>query len=121
MAILNITYRGRSADVPDALDDRLDDLDVRRIAVELIRSGELGISDRNLAGDAFRHFVVDRYTGPDGVLRIYLRPKVPFGTAPEPASPGLRSAGSEATGATREGGAERAQGPARAQRAPRTQ
>jgi len=38
-------------------------------------------------------------------------------TAPRPASPGLRSAGSEATGATREGGAEGAEGPARAERA----
>jgi hypothetical protein len=79
MAILNITYRGRSADAPYAVDDRAADIDVRRFAVELIRSGELGIVDRNLAGDAFRHFVVDRYTGPDGVLHIYLRPKVPFG------------------------------------------
>src|SRR5688572_3146235 len=35
-----------------------------------------------------------------------------------PASPGLRSAGSVATGATREGGVERARGPARAERAP---
>ena len=79
MAILNITYRGRSADAPYALDDRTADTDVRRIAVELIRSGELEIIDGELAGDAFLHFVVDRHTGPDGVVRIYLRPKVPFG------------------------------------------
>jgi 3-oxo-4-pregnene-20-carboxyl-CoA dehydrogenase beta subunit len=41
-------------------------------------------------------------------------------TAPDPgpASPGLRSAGSEATEATREGGASEAPGPARAERAP---
>jgi hypothetical protein len=80
MAILNITYQGRSADVPYPLDDRTADTDVRRIAVELIRSGELGIVDRDLNGNAFRYFVVDRHTGPDGVLRIYLRPKVPFGS-----------------------------------------
>jgi len=41
-------------------------------------------------------------------------------TARGPASPGLRSEGSAATGATREGDAERAPGPARAQRAPRS-
>ena len=81
MAILNITYQGRSADAPYALDDRTSDIDVRRIAVELIRSGEVGILDRDLNGNAFRHFVVDRHTGPDGVVRIYLRPKVPFGSA----------------------------------------
>jgi hypothetical protein len=66
--------------VPYPLDDRTADADVRRIAVELIRSGELGIVDRGLNGNAFRYFVVDRHTGPDGVLRIYLRPKVPFGS-----------------------------------------
>jgi hypothetical protein len=27
----------------------------------------------------FANFVVDRINGPDGVLRLYLRPKVPFG------------------------------------------
>jgi hypothetical protein len=37
---------------------------------------------------------------------------------PAPATPGLRSAGSEATGATREGEASQAPGPARAERAP---
>jgi hypothetical protein len=82
MAILNITYQGRSADAPYPMDDRMTDVDVRRIAVELIRSGELGIMDRNLHGNAFHHFVVDRHTGPDGVVRIYLRPKVPFGSPP---------------------------------------
>jgi streptomycin 6-kinase len=39
-------------------------------------------------------------------------------TAPVPASAGLRSAGSAATGATREGDAAEAPGPARAERAP---
>ena len=79
MAILNITYQGRSTDAPYDLDDRASDVDVRRIAVELVRSGDLGIVDRDLPGNAFHHFVVDRYEGGDGVVRIYLRPKVPFG------------------------------------------
>jgi hypothetical protein len=81
MAILNITYSGRSADAPRPLDDRTSDVDIRRIAVELVRTGELiGLALPDLPGDAFRYFVVDRLVGPDGVQRIYLRPKVPFGT-----------------------------------------
>ena len=82
MAILNITYRGRSADAAYPLDDRTSDADVRRIAVEIVRSGDMhGVVQPDLPDTAFRHFVVDRFTGPDGVQRIYLRPKVPFGTA----------------------------------------
>jgi branched-chain amino acid transport system permease protein len=48
-------------------------------------------------------------------------PMEPEEPVPGPASPGLRSAGSDATGATREGGAERAPGPARAERALRVE
>jgi hypothetical protein len=81
MAILNITYQGRSADLPQPLDDSTADRDVLRIAVEVVRSGDLpGLVIPNLPADAFRHFVVDRITDPTGVCRIYLRPKVPFGT-----------------------------------------
>jgi hypothetical protein len=82
MAILNITYRGRSADLLQPLDDRVADVDVRRIAVEVVRSGELaGLAVPDLPADAFVHFVVDRITDPNGVCRIYLRPKVPFGAS----------------------------------------
>jgi hypothetical protein len=80
MAVLNITYRGRSADVAWPLDDGTPDHDIRRIAVEVVRAGELpGVYAPTLAPDTFRHFVVDRTTDPDGQIRIYLRPKVPFG------------------------------------------
>ena len=80
MAILNVTYAGRSADLAVPLNNRISDGDVKRIAVEVIRSGELaGLHVADLRADAFRHFVVDRSTGPDGVQRLYLRPKVPFG------------------------------------------
>jgi hypothetical protein len=82
MAILNVTYAGRSADAPLHVDDRIDDGDIRRIAVELMRTGGLnGLHRTNLPADAFRNFVVDRHRDPDGVMRIYLRPKVPFGSA----------------------------------------
>jgi hypothetical protein len=77
VAILNITYQGRSADLAQPLDERTADADVLRIAVEVVRSGDLpGLVIPDLAADAFRHFVVDRITDPNGVCRIYLRPKV---------------------------------------------
>ena len=80
MAILNVTYRGRSADAVHPIDDRTQDTDIKRIAVELLRSGGLtGMHIADLSGDAFRNFVVDRHIDPDGVVRVYLRPKVPFG------------------------------------------
>ena len=80
MAILNITYNGLSCDVPGELDYRSSDFDIKRIAVEVIRSGDLrGLQVKNLAERTFRHFVVDRFDTPDGGKRLYLRPKVPFG------------------------------------------
>ncbi|AGC42959.1 hypothetical protein MYSTI_01627 [Myxococcus stipitatus DSM 14675] len=80
MATLNITYDGMSADVPVALERPVTDDDVRRIATELVRSG--GVPGMHLSGlshETFRYFVVDRFRGPRGEERIYLRPKVPFG------------------------------------------
>jgi hypothetical protein len=82
MAILNITYNGLSFDHPLHLDERVTDADIRRIAVELLRSGEVrGLHIAQLSDRTFDDFVVDRLTGPSGDSRIYLRPKVPFGAA----------------------------------------
>lgn len=83
MAILNVTYGGRSADVPWDVDDKLSDAEVKRVALEAVREQPLR---RTLRADPaqpalFANFVVDRIDGPDGVLRLYLRPKVPFGAA----------------------------------------
>jgi hypothetical protein len=81
-AILNITYDGLSCDVPAPLDHRTSDFDIKRIAVEVIRSGDLpGLRVAGLRDDAFRHYVVDRFDTPAGGKRLYLRPKVPFGGA----------------------------------------
>ncbi len=78
--ILNITWNGVSADTEVNLDYRVSDRDVKRIAVELIRSGGVaGLHIRDLASDAFEHFVVDRFDTPEGGQRLFLRPKVPFG------------------------------------------
>ena len=80
MAVLNITYNGLSADYPLDVEYNLTDRDVRRIAIEVVRSGGLrGLSIANLPERAFDDYVVDRFDTPQGGRRIYLRPKVPFG------------------------------------------
>ena len=80
MAVLNITYSGLSADYPLDVDVSLTDGDVRRIAVEVVRSGGIrGLAIANLPERAFDDYVVDRFETPQGGRRIYLRPKVPFG------------------------------------------
>ena len=77
MAILNITWNGVSAEASVNLDYAVSDSDVKRIAVELIRSGDVsGLQVATLPMDAFEHYVVDRF---DGGNRLFLRPKVPFG------------------------------------------
>ena len=77
MAHLNITYNGLSADYPLELDVQVSDADIRRIAVEVVRSGGVaGLHVPHLADNAFEHFVVDRMQHGQ---RVYLRPKVPFG------------------------------------------
>jgi hypothetical protein len=82
MATLNITYQGQSADYQLELDYAASDADVRRIAVEVVRAGDVrGLHVADLRDDAFDQFVVDRLRDPDGAQRIYLRPKVPFGRA----------------------------------------
>jgi hypothetical protein len=82
MAILNITYNGLSVDYPRELGDGLTDGDIRRVAAELLRSGELeGLQLANATEQTFAHYVVDRLDTAVGPKRIYLRPKVPFGGA----------------------------------------
>ncbi|HTW98137.1 MAG TPA: hypothetical protein VMD59_05130 [Acidimicrobiales bacterium] len=91
MAILNITYHGMSTDLPGEVEGILDDGEIRKIAVEVVRTGGApGLQIANLADDAFDGFVVDRFDTPEGGERIYLRPKVPFGVGagatPRPAA-----------------------------------
>jgi hypothetical protein len=81
MAILNITYNGIAADYALDADFELSDRDVRRIAVEVIRSGGIkGLHIAALPDDSFDHYVIDRMVSPAGDRRVYLRPKVPFGS-----------------------------------------
>lgn len=88
MAILNITYAGRSFDY-GLVDDQLRDADVRRIAAEALASG-LGGLRIDVRRHDLDHYVVDRFHGADGKLRLYLRPKVPFGA--QSSAYGLRAA-----------------------------
>lgn len=82
MAILNITYGGVSADYPLDNDTHLTDADVRRIATEVVRAGGVrGMRFPGLPENAFDFYVVDRTSTRRGENRIYLRPKVPFGSA----------------------------------------
>lgn len=77
MATLNITYNGLSADYALALEPQTSDADVRRIAIEVVRSGAVvGLELPHIPENAFDAFVVDRLQEGE---RIYLRPKVPFG------------------------------------------
>jgi hypothetical protein len=80
MAVLNITYQGNSGDYDLEIDYAASDADIRRIAVEVVRSGGIrGLHLANLPDNAFANYVVDRLRAPGGEERIYLRPKVPFG------------------------------------------
>jgi hypothetical protein len=76
-ATLNITYSGRSVSYP--VPETMADHDIRRTAVELLRSGIEGFKLPELSDRAFDNFVIDRTLAPGDHRMIYLRPKVPFG------------------------------------------
>jgi hypothetical protein len=78
--ILNITWSGVSADTEVNFGTNVSDRDIKRTAVELVRSGGVpGLHVRTLPNNAFDDFVVDRFDTPEGGRRLFLRPKVPFG------------------------------------------
>jgi hypothetical protein len=82
--ILNITLQGVSADYPLEFDGEPVDADVKRTAVELVRSGSLdGLHVAGLPADTFDEYMVDRFNTPEGGRRFFLRPKVPFGASRE--------------------------------------
>jgi len=80
MAILNITLHGASADYPAQVPFDIDETDLKRLAVEVVRAGEVpGLYDARVTASAFENYVVDRISTNEGGQRLYLRPKVPFG------------------------------------------
>jgi hypothetical protein len=84
--ILNVTLSGVSADHTVDFDAEPRDEDVKRVAVELVRSGDIaGLHVAGLSDRAFDDYVVDRFDTPEGGRRLFLRPKVPFGGAPRSA------------------------------------
>ena len=80
-ASLNITWQGQNGDLVDPIPvDASDDI-IKGVAAESVRAGGVpGISQDENA--TFQDFVVDRFPPEEGVEhgRIYLRPKVPFGS-----------------------------------------
>ncbi len=81
MATINVTYNGRSADLPIDIDPTASDTELKQIAAELIASGEVPqLPFYDFSVRALRNYVVDRFRSGRG-QRIYLRPKVPFGSA----------------------------------------
>ena len=80
--VLNITLQGVSADHTLEFEGEPRDEDVKRVAVELVRSGNLpGLHVAGLPEDAFDAYMVDRFNTTEGGRRFFLRPKVPFGAA----------------------------------------
>lgn len=78
--ILNVTLQGVSADHQLEFDGEPRDADVKRVAIELIRSGSIpGLHVGGLSDSVFDNYVVDRFDTPEGGRRVFLRPKVPFG------------------------------------------
>jgi hypothetical protein len=65
-----VTYNGLSHDLESTVPYEIGDEDVRRIAAE----------DRGVAPGTFDNFIVDRFDTPSGGKRLFLRPKVPFGS-----------------------------------------
>ena len=78
MAMLNVTFQGRSGSVK--VGNTITAMDARRIAVELLRTGSLPGVPRyaDMTADALDSFVLDTHHG-GGETTFYLRPKVPFG------------------------------------------
>ena len=79
-ALLNITYAGQNGDYVLELEASADDETILRICDEVVRNGEVkGLTVSELPHNAFRNFVVDRFPERDGMVRLVVRPKVPFG------------------------------------------
>jgi len=80
MAKLNITINGQQGDLPDPMPYDATDADIKTIATESVRAGNVpGIDADSFA--EFVDFVVDRFPARDDVAynRLSLRPKTPFG------------------------------------------
>jgi len=75
-----ITWAGQTGDLPDTVDFRASDLQIKRWATEAVRTGGVPGIDIDARADC-RDFVVDRFVA--NAVRPYpliqVRPKTPFG------------------------------------------
>lgn len=80
MARLSITVNGQQGDLGDLVSYDMTDGDLRHVATEAVRAGNVPGIDA-VANINFTDFVVDRFPARQDVPfnRLSLRPKVPFG------------------------------------------
>lgn len=78
-AIVNITYAGHNADLPDLVPADATDTQVRAFVVEALAAGFVGMPAQ--ANAEIGDFVVERYAANETypTPRMVVRPKVPFG------------------------------------------
>jgi hypothetical protein len=81
MARLTITLNGQQGDLPDPVAYDMTDGDLKQVATESVRAGDIPGIDAAPDAD-FTDFVVDRFPARDDVPfnRLALRPKTPFGS-----------------------------------------
>lgn len=78
---LNITYNGVSADVEVPLDNAATDANIKTIAAEILRSGDIeNMRHPNVTSADFEHFTVHRSRTPQDQERVLLCPKAAYGT-----------------------------------------
>ena len=79
-ASLNITLNGQNGNLKDPVFYDSSDADIKEWGTEAVRTGGVAGIDADPNAD-FSDFVVDRFDAKDGEdNRLYLRPKVPFGS-----------------------------------------
>jgi len=82
MARLNITWSGSNGDLPDPVPYDAPDGDIKQMAIEALRGGDVPGIPADAAAD-LGDFVVDRFNATDEIPypRVFIRPKTPFGHA----------------------------------------
>ena len=79
-AVLNITWSGYNGEMPDPVSYDATDVDLKQMVSEAVRTGYVPGIDADVNVD-LTDFVVDRFAAKDDQPnRIFVRPKVPFGT-----------------------------------------
>ena len=86
--LLNITYNGVSADIEVPLESTATDQNIKTIAAEILRSGDIeNMRHPNVTAADFEHFTVHRSRTPQDRERVLLCPKAAYGAGPEVTCP----------------------------------